>query len=122
MKTHLSLGAALLGLVLSSPAFAQADIPSVSSAPNAAGVPSIPAATIPGRPGRSTSTVPTVAPENSTRPTGITGSTYANGLPDRNIDGGTQRADQPRNGQAIPGAQPTKRLHKGQPRTKQPAF
>jgi len=122
MKTYRLLGAALLGLVLSSPAFAQADIPSVSSVSNAAGVPSIPAATIPGRPGRSTSTVPTVAPENSTRPTGITGSTYANGLPDRNIDGGTQRADQPRNGQAIPGAQPTKRLHKGRPRSNQPAF
>ncbi len=122
MKTLHSLGAALLGLALSSPAFAQADIPSVSSVPNAAGVPNIPASTIPGRPGRSTSTVPTVTPDNSIRPTGITGSTYANGLPDRNIDGGTQRADQPRNGQAIPGAQPTKRLHKGQSRAKQPAF
>ena len=122
MKTSVLCGAALLGLVLSRPAFAQADIPSVSSAANAAGVPSIPASTIPGRPGRSTSTVPTVAPENSTRPTGITGSTYSNGLPDRNIDGGTQRADQPRNGQAMPGAQPTKRLHKGKPRSNQPAF
>jgi len=122
MKTLRLLGAALLGLVLSSPAFAQADVPSVSSVPNAAGVPSIPAATIPGRPGRSTSTTPTVVPVNGTRPTGITGSTYANGLPDRNIDGGTQRADQPRPGQAMPGAQPTKRLHKGQPRVKQPAF
>lgn len=122
MKTYRLFGAALLGLVLSSPAFAQADIPSVSNVPNAAGVPSIPASTIPGRPGRSTSTVPTVAPGNSTRPTGITGSTYANGLPDRNIDGGTQRADQPRNGQAMPGAQPTKRLHKGRTRSNQPAF
>jgi len=122
MKTLHLFGAALLGLTLSSPAFAQADVPTVSSVPNAAGVPSIPAATIPGRPGRSTSTVPTVTPANGTRPTGITGSTYANGLPDRNIDGGTQRADQPRAGQAMPGAQPTKRLHKGRPRTKQPAF
>jgi len=38
------------------------------------------------------------------------------------MDGGTQRADQPRVGQAMPGAQPTKRLHKGRSRTKQPAF
>jgi len=122
MKTCHLLGVALLGLVCSRSAFAQADIPSVSSVPNAAGVPAIPAATIPGRPGRSTSTVPSVAPENGTRPTGITGSTYSTGLPTRNMDGGTQRADQPRVGQAVPGAQPTKRLHKGRPRTKQPAF
>ncbi|RZK58898.1 MAG: hypothetical protein EOO59_08105 [Hymenobacter sp.] len=76
-------------------------------------MPSIPAAGVPGRPGRSTNTVPSVAPDNTTRPAGITGSLYSNGLPARNMEGGTQRADQPRSGQAIPGAQPTKRLHKG---------
>lgn len=114
MRTRHLLGIALLGAVACShPAFAQADIPSVSSTPGAAGVPTIPAAGIPGRPGRSTNTVPTVAPENSTRPAGITGSVYPAGLPARNVDGGTQRADQPRVGQAVPGSQPTKRLHKG---------
>jgi hypothetical protein len=114
MKTRHLLGLALLGAVaFSRPAFAQADIPTVSSVPNAAGVPAIPAATIPGRPGRSTNTVPAVTPINGTRPVGITGSLYSNGLPARNMDGGTQRADQPRAGQAMPGSQPTKRLHKG---------
>jgi hypothetical protein len=116
MKAYQLLGIALLSVVGSRSAFAQADIPSISSVPNAAGVPAIPAATIPGRPGRSTSTVPSVAPENGTRPTGITGSTFSTGLPARNMDGGTQRADQPRVGQAVPGSQPTKRLHKGRPR------
>ena len=114
MKLHHLLGAALLGVVgFSRPAFAQADIPTVSTVPNASGVPAIPASSIPGRPGRSTNTVPTVAPENGTRPAGITGSVYSTGLPARNMDGGTQRADQPRVGQAVPGSQPTKRLHKG---------
>jgi hypothetical protein len=114
MKTRHLLGLALLGAIaFSRPAFAQADIPTVSSVPNAAGVPAIPAATIPGRPGRSTNTVPAVTPVNGTRPSGITGSLYSNGLPARDIDGGTQRADQPRAGQAMPGSQPTKRLHKG---------
>lgn len=114
MKTRHLLGLALLGaVVFSRPAFAQADIPTVSTVPNASGVPAIPAATIPGRPGRSTNTVPTVAPENGTRPAGITGSVYSTGLPARNMEGGTQRADQPRAGQAMPGSQPTKRLHKG---------
>ncbi|RYY17795.1 MAG: hypothetical protein EOO36_09210 [Cytophagaceae bacterium] len=122
MKTRNLIGTALLAVAFSSPAFAQADIPSVSSTPNAAGVPSIPAATIPGRPGRSTNTVPEVTPINGTRPAGITGSLYSNGLPDRNMNGGTQRADQPRNGQPMSGAQPTKRLHKGRTRSTQPAF
>jgi len=116
MKTYQLLGLALLGVVVGRPAFAQADIPTISTAPNASGVPAIPASSIPGRPGRSTNTVPTVAPENGTRPAGITGSTYSTGLPERNMDGGTQRADQPRVGQAVPGGQPTKRLHKGRPR------
>ena len=117
MKTRSLIAAALLGLVCSSPAFAQADIPSISTVPNASGVPTIPAAGIPGQPGRSTSTVPTVAPSGTTRPTGISGSLYSNGLPARDVDAGTQSADQPRSGQAIPGAQPTKRLHKGRPRS-----
>ena len=116
MKTHQLLAIALLSVAFSRPAFAQADVPSISSTPNASGVPSIPASSIPGRPGRSTSTVPTVAPENGTRPAGITGSVYSTGLPARNMDGGTQSADQPRAGQAVPGSQPTKRLHKGRPR------
>lgn len=117
MKAYQLLGAVLLGAVaFSRPACAQADIPSISNVPNASGVPSIPASSIPGRPGRSTNTVPTVAPENSTRPAGITGSVYSTGLPARDMDGGTQRADQPRVGQAVSGSQPTKRLHKGRPR------
>lgn len=114
MKTRDLLGAVLLGLAFSSPALAQSDLPSISTTPNASGVPSIPAAGIPGQPGHSTNTVPNVAPDNTTRPAGITGSLYSNGLPTRDMNGGTQRADQPRSGQAIPGAQPTKRLHKGQ--------
>ena len=117
MKTRHLLGAALLGLACSSPALAQSQspspTPSISSTPNASGVPTIPAAGVPGEPGRSTNTVPNVAPDNISRPAGITGSLYSNGLPARNIDGGTQRADQPLSGQAMPGAQPTKRLHKG---------
>lgn len=122
MKTYTLLGAALLALAFSRPALAQNDLPSISNVPNAAGVPAIPASSIPGRPGRSTNTVPTVTPVNGTRPAGITGSLYSNGLPARSIDGGTQRADQPRVGQAVPGAQPTKRLHKGRTRSNQPAF
>jgi hypothetical protein len=111
MKTHNLLGAALLGLVLSSTASAQTTAPGNVS--NTAGLPSTPAngALGPGPSGA----VPTNAVTPTTvAPAGTTGPIYPTGVPVRNLDGGTQRADQPIGGnQAVPGAQPTKRLHKG---------
>ncbi|MBF9140802.1 hypothetical protein [Hymenobacter properus] len=41
---------------------------------------------------------------------GTTSPTFPNGLPERNLDNGTSRADQPRANQAQPGARPTRSI------------
>lgn len=41
---------------------------------------------------------------------GTTTSTFPNGLPERDLDNGTSRYDQPRANQAQPGAQPTRSI------------
>ena len=51
-------------------------------------------------------------PPNATTPIGTSGTTmYPNGVPTRNVDGGTLRSDQPVGGQVTPGSQPTRRLN-----------
>ncbi|MVN77007.1 hypothetical protein GO988_11785 [Hymenobacter sp. HMF4947] len=58
---------------------------------------------------------PGMVPASATTPTSTstTGPLYPDGVPTRNVEGGTQRADQPRSGNpAVTGAQPTKRLNK----------
>jgi hypothetical protein len=118
MKAYNLLRAALLGLVFSGAASAQTTAPGNVS--NTAGLPSTPAngALGPGPSGA----VPTNAVTPTTvAPAGTTGPIYPTGVPTRNLDGGTQRADQPIGGnQAIPGAQPTKRLHKGRDKSTPP--
>jgi hypothetical protein len=118
MKMHHLLGATLLGLTLSSPALAQTTAPGNIS--NTVGLPGTPAngALGPGPSGA----VPTNAVTPTTvAPAGTTGPIYPTGVPVRNLDGGTQRADQPIGGnQATPGAQPTKRLHKGRDKSAPP--
>ena len=97
MKIHVFLSAALLGFLN---AFSgRAQTPAASKAGT-----SLPSTVPPG-----------MVPANATTPTGTSGQLYpANGVPTRNIDGGTQRADQPVGGNAaVTGSQPTKRLHKG---------
>jgi len=65
---------------------------------------------------------PNAVPPNATTPTDAQGAIYPNGVPARNVNGGTQRADQPRTGgvrmPAVTGSQQPYRLHKGRPSTK----
>ncbi len=113
MKHNNLLGAILLGLALSSPAFGQTTVPSAGNVSNTAGLPSTPANGALG-PGP-TGAVPTNAVTPTTvAPAGTASPIYPGAVPTRNLDGATQRADQPIGGnQATPGAQPTKRIHKG---------
>ncbi|MGI4862705.1 MAG: hypothetical protein ACRYFZ_02195 [Janthinobacterium lividum] len=114
MKPHTLLGAALLGLVLGGSALAQTTPTRATRAPST-GLPSAspPSATVPA---------------NATTPTDAEGAIYSNsnGVPARNVTGGTQRADQPRVGTmppAVSGSQQSHRIHKGRPSSKnQPAY
>jgi hypothetical protein len=47
---------------------------------------------------------------------GTTDNTFPNGVPQRNLDNGTGRNDQPRANQAQPGAQPTRSIFRGRKR------
>ena len=120
MKKYNLLSTALLAGALSRPAFAQTTVPSPANVSNTAGLPSTPAngALGPGPSGA----VPTNAVTPTTvAPTAAPGPIYPGGVPVRNVEGGTQRADQPIGGnQATPGAQPTKRLHKGRDKSTPP--
>jgi hypothetical protein len=75
------------------------------------------------QPGGIISTIPpnAVSP-NATTPTDAQGAIYSNGVPARNTNGGTQRADQPRMGDtrmpAVNGSQQPYRIHKGRPSKK----
>jgi hypothetical protein len=67
-------------------------------------------------------TVPaTGVPANATTPIGSSGQLYpANGVPTRNVEGGTLRPDQPAIGNGNPasiGGQPTRNLNRGRTTT-----
>lgn len=136
MKTRSLCILALLGFAFSRPALAQVVVPGTPGA-TTTGVPTTTGAPIGGTPGtpiiggtdRSAGLptgVPTgTVPLNATTPIGATGTgqpIYPNGVPARNLDGGTQRADQPRtNGRpAVSGSQPTKSLFKKRGSTSSP--
>ncbi|RYY18699.1 MAG: hypothetical protein EOO36_07550 [Cytophagaceae bacterium] len=81
-----------------------------------------PATLATGQPGTLTGPMPTnPVPASATTPTDADGAIYANpnGVPTRNVNGGTQRADQPRVGTmgmpAVSGSQQPYRIHKGRP-------
>ena len=123
MKTFRLLGAALLGLALHFSAAAQ--VPA-QTAPGAVGTPG--SLTTPatndnglGQPGLtgSAGSLPTGAvPASATTPTSVSGTAlYQNGVPARNLNGATQRADQPVSGTrggmpAVTGSQQTHSLNK----------
>lgn len=114
MSPRLLLPTLLLGLALGRPALAQT--------PATPATPAVPQTGSVSDAGRSISTLP--APSVPSYPNGYTdkhlggatNATFPNGLPERNIDNGTRRNDQPRAGQAIPGAQPTRSIFKGRKR------
>ncbi|MDJ0364143.1 hypothetical protein QMK33_03190 [Hymenobacter sp. H14-R3] len=110
MKTSQLFGAALLGLAISFSAHAQTPVRSTAGAPvapNPAGMPN------------GLNTVPAGAvPANATTPIGSSGGRLypVGSVPTRNVNGGTQRADQPTIGTGRPatiGGQPTRRINKG---------
>ena len=129
MKTSHFLGAALLGLASSfsaqaqTPAIGTPGTPVTPGAPatSPTGAPVMGAGTVvPGQPGTSTGmgTLPAgTVPANATTPIGSSGQLYpAGAVPTRDVEGGTQRADQPAVGRGIPattGGQPTRRLNRG---------
>ncbi len=130
MKATQFFGAALLGLVISFSAHAQTPLmgtpgtPVAPGTPVSAGTPVLGAgAVVPGQVGSpNTGSLPTgTVPANATTPMGSSGQLYpANGVPARNLDGGTQRADQPIIGNGNPattGGQPTRRLNKARTTT-----
>lgn len=110
MKPIQLFGAALLGLALPFSALAQTPAMSPAGAPvqtNPAGMPN------------GLNTIPAGAvPDNATTPIGSSGDRLypVGGVPNRNVNGGTQRADQPTIGNGRPatiGGQPTRRIGKG---------
>ena len=110
MKTYQLLALPLLGLALSHAALAQTTKPATLAT---------------GRPGTITGPMPTnPVPANATTPTDADGAIYPNPsvVPARNVNGGTQRADQPRVGSmgmpATTGSQQPYRIHKGRPSAK----
>lgn len=116
MKIAIILTAALLSLALGRAACAQTTTPATT--PGAVAQPGSLA-----QPGGIISTIPpnAVSP-NATTPTDAQGAIYPNGVPARNTNGGTQRADQPRTGgsrmPAVTGSQQPYRIHRGRPSTK----
>ena len=126
MKPTQLFGAALLGLATSFSAYAQTPVlgtpgaPVAPGTPVSAGTPVLGAgAVVPGQLGSlNTGSLPTgPVPASATTPMGSSGQLYpANGVPTRNVDGGTLRADQPVIGNGNPattGGQPTRRLNRG---------
>ena len=115
MKTPSLFAAALLGLAASLSAHAQTPtvaMPTVAK-------PAASTGTLPGGTSLPSAPPPGMVPANATTPTGISGQLYPNGeVPLRNVNGGTQRADQPRRGRAaVSGSQQTKSLGKGRSAT-----
>lgn len=105
MKLYTLVGFALLGLLLSRPAAAQTPATLRAQRAPSTGLPSAPP------PGAS-------VPANATTPTGVVRAEtlYPNGVPARNTEGGTQRADQPiRRNPPVVGGQPSKSLRKSRP-------
>jgi len=103
----LAFGVAFAGLALSRPALAQTSLPTTAvpttgAVSDATTIPRIPAAAVPGDPGA----------KASPSPNGNLNTLYPNGVPQRDMDAGNSRAAQPRSGQAMPGAQPTKSIFK----------
>jgi hypothetical protein len=108
MKTYQLLALPLLGLSLSHAALAQTTKPATLAT---------------GQPGTLTGPMPAnPVPANAVTPTDADGAIYPNGVPARNVSGGTQRADQPRVGTmgmpATSGSQQPYRIHKGRPSSK----
>lgn len=110
---------ALLALAATYPVLAQ--VPAAATAPQTAGTPPPPppAPTPEAGPG---TTLP--APSVPGYPRGYTdkhlggssSGTFPNGVPARDLDNGTGRADQPRANQAQAGAQPTRSIFRGRKR------
>jgi hypothetical protein len=106
----------LLTLAAASPAAAQ--VPRASTTPTTT-VPQSGSVSDAGQPG---TTLP--APSVPAYPRGYTDkhlggttdNTFPNGVPQRNLDNGTGRNDQPRANQAQPGAQPTRSIFRGRKR------
>ncbi|QKG52946.1 hypothetical protein [Hymenobacter sp. BRD67] len=64
---------------------------------------------------------PGAVPASATTPTGTEGVLYPAGVPTRDVDAGTRRADQPIGDNAdLTGSQPTHRLNKGRTPTTRP--
>lgn len=112
MKIATILTVSLLSVALGRSACAQTTTPSAVAQPGSLAQPGGIISTIP----------PTAVSPNATTPTDAQGAIYPNGVPARNTNGGTQRADQPRTGgvrmPAVTGSQQPYRIHKGRPSTK----
>jgi hypothetical protein len=127
MKISHFFAAALLGLATSFTAHAQTP---VVGAPGAIGTPGAPATPttgagtiVPGQPGMMTpgnvgAGTGVIVP-GASAPIGTTGGTLSpNGsLPNRNVDGGTLRTDQPMANPAMPGSQSTRGLNRSRTTT-----
>ena len=102
--------AALLALALGRPAAAQTPaVPQTGSVSNADSRHlTLPTPAVPNHPGGYT--------DKHLDPTPTPNPLYPNGVPARDLDAGNTRAAQPRSGQAMPGAQPTKSIFKGRKR------
>ena len=109
MNTRHLFGAALLGLATSFSALAQTPASTTAPAPVARPGTDLPTAMPPGE-----------VPANATMPMGTSGQLYPNGVPARNLNGATQRADQPVGGSpAVTGSQPTRTINKRRTNTPQ---
>lgn len=107
MRTRYFLGAVLLGVVSCFSARAQAPVVSSTPATAAPATTTTPPTNVMANP----------VPANATTPTSplTADPLYSGGtsLPARNLDGGTQRADQPRAGRAaVPGSQDKRSLNR----------
>jgi len=125
MKTVHFFAAALLGLATSFSAHAQTP---VVGAPGSMGTPGAPATPVngagtivPGQPGTTATgtvgagTLGTGVVSPTTTPMGTTGGTLSpNGMPTRNVDGGTLRTDQP---MTAPGTQPARSTNRSRTTT-----
>lgn len=120
MKTKQFFGAALLGLGLSFSAHAQTPVVGAPGTMGTPGSPATPAAgtgtIVPGQPGTAlpgngTGTVigTGTLPAGTTTPIGTSGTMSPNGLPSRNVDGGTLTPSQQMGSPATPGTQSTRR-------------
>lgn len=112
MKPTYLLGTILLGLAYSTSALAQTATPVKDGATTPSTIPQLPPAAIPGQPGGTPASV--AGPGGTSR--SALSPQYPNGVPLRDTDAGNSRSAQPRSGQAMPGAQPTKSIFKGRKR------